>query len=136
MPGVALLLEERDPAEEEEDGGGEGRGRGPEPLDVPGDGGGHQEEPEPETDLSEVVRVAGHAPQAHCTPLAPVTGIIPENIDKSESKFTNVASSPEVEFLLVTDSLTDEAHGKQYKADNIHGSDVIKTKKTKYYLHD
>ena len=89
MPGVALLLEQGDAAEEEEDGGREGGGQRPGPLGALSDGGGHQEQPEPEADLSEVVWVAGHAPQAHCTPLAPVTGIIPENIDKCESEVTN-----------------------------------------------
>ena len=79
MPGVALLLEQGDAAEKEEDGGGEGGGEGPGPLDILCDGGGHQEKPEPEADLTKVVWVAGHAPQAHCTPLAAVTRVIPAN---------------------------------------------------------
>ena len=43
-------------------------------------------------------------------------------------QFLYKITSPEVEFLLVTDSLTNEAQGKHYKADNIHGGDVIITK--------
>ena len=42
-------------------------------------------------------------------------------------------TSPEVKFLLVTDSLTEQAQGKHNKAHNVHGGDIIVAKRGDLY---
>merc|ERR1719203_2159023 len=107
VPVVTLLLEERDTTEEEKDCCSEDRAENSSPLPALTDAAAQYEHSHPHTDLPEVVRVAGHPPQAFPAPSASVLGIITE-----------------IKLLEVADGFYEETSGEQDGSDDVHGGVV------------